>query len=74
MNILIIATKSCHHRPDMESWLQQMGLDYRVAYVEDEPEQAERFQIQSSPNLILDEELVFEGMPSFPEFEQRLNR
>lgn len=74
MNVLIIATKSCHHRPEMERWLREMDLDYHIVYIEDEPERAERFQIQHSPSLIIDEELIFEGMPSFEEFEQRLSR
>ena len=74
MDILIVATKSCHHRPEMERWLQQMDLDYRVAYVEDEPEQAARFQIRHSPNLVIDDELVFRGLPSRQAFEQRLKQ
>ncbi|MEX0601659.1 MAG: thioredoxin family protein [Rhodothermales bacterium] len=74
MDLLIIATKTCHHRPDMERWLQEMGLEYHTVYVEDEPRQAEHFGIQHSPNLIIDDELIFRGMPSAGEFEERLHQ
>lgn len=72
MKIIVFATKSCPHRPHMEGWLQELDLDYQLAYVEDHEEEAERYGVGHSPCLIVDDELVFQGMPSEAEFIERL--
>jgi glutaredoxin len=63
MNIVIIATRTCSHRPILERELQAMGLSFTVEYVEDHPELAQKFAIQNSPNLVLDDKIVFRGAP-----------
>jgi rhodanese-related sulfurtransferase/glutaredoxin len=73
MDVVVFATKSCPHRPYMEQWLREMGLDYRVAYVEEHPEDAARYGIQHSPSLVIDGVLVFAGMPTPSEFKERLD-
>lgn len=74
MDIVLFATKSCPHRPLMEGWLRGLDVAYRVAYAEEEPEETARLGIQHSPCLVIDGELVFQGMPSSAEFESRLRR
>lgn len=72
--IILFATRSCPHRPVMESWLEELGVDYRLAYVEDHEGEAERYAVRQSPSLVIDDELVFQGMPSKAEFGERLGR
>ncbi|MFO8175496.1 MAG: thioredoxin family protein, partial [Longimicrobiales bacterium] len=72
--IILFATRSCPHRPVMESWLEELGVDYRLAYVEDHEREAERYAVRQSPSLVIDDELVFQGMPSKAEFGERLGR
>ena len=72
--IIVFATRSCPHRPVMESWLEELGADYRLAYVEDHAREAERYTVRRSPSLVIDDELVFQGMPSKAELGERLGR
>ena len=68
MNVLILATKDCSHRPILEKGLQDLGVNYQVKFVEDEPEAMKKYQIHNSPNLIVNDNLVFRASPlkSFP--------
>ena len=63
MEILIAATKTCQHRPLLEHVLQSAWLPYKVIYFEDHPELLEKYQLQHSPLLIVDEKLESTGMP-----------
>lgn len=71
-DITLFATRSCVHRPLMESWFKELGVDYRLAYVEDHEAEARRYGVHQSPSLVIDGELVFHGMPSKQEFRERL--
>lgn len=72
--ITLFATRSCPHRPVMERWLKELGLEYRLAYVEDHEREADRYRVRQSPSLVVDDELVFRGLPSQGEFNERLGR
>lgn len=61
MKVLILATKDCNHRPQLEMRLKKMDIPYTVKYVEEHPGLAARFNIRSSPNMIVDGEVVFRG-------------
>lgn len=63
MEILIAATKTCQHRPLLEDVLQNAWLPYKVIYFEDHPEVLEKYQLQHSPLLIVDEKVESIGMP-----------
>lgn len=66
MKALILATKTCNHRPQLEIKLKDMNIPYNVKYVEEHPELATRFNIHSSPNIIVDEEVLFRGKSEQP--------
>ncbi len=72
MGITLFATRSCPHRPVMESWLRELGLEYRLAYVEDHEREADRYGVRQSPSLVVDDELMFRGLPSHGELKERL--
>lgn len=77
MNITIVATKTCNHRALLERQLQDLGVDYTVRYVDDHPELVERHDIHQSPNLLVDDQVVFRRgtgrpVPLRPELEQLL--
>ncbi len=63
MDVLILATKNCSHRPLLEKKLQEMNVNYQLQYVEDDPEAMKKYQIHNSPNLIVDGNLVFRASP-----------
>ena len=64
MEVKIMATRDCSHRPNLEQELQDLGVSYEVWFVEDNPEAVERFQVRHSPTLIVDEKVVFHGQPN----------
>jgi glutaredoxin len=53
--------------------LDQLGVEYRIAYVEDEPEVAQQYAIRNSPNLIVDGEVRFRRQPTEKELRETLN-
>jgi rhodanese-related sulfurtransferase/glutaredoxin len=63
MEILIAVTKACPNRTFIEDLLQNAWLPYKVIYFEDHPELLEKYQLQHSPLLIVDEEVKSTGMP-----------
>ena len=64
MDVLIIATKACTHRMNLEQELDGMQIEHRVCFVEDCPDLVHRFGIRHSPNLVVDDELVFRKQPT----------
>lgn len=73
MKVQIIATRQCSHRPNLERELKDLGVDYEVLYVEEHPEVVARLGIRHSPNLVVDECLVYQGQPSEYEIRRILN-
>jgi glutaredoxin len=64
MDVMIIATKACSHRPKLEKELESLQISYRTYFVEDHPALVEKFSIRHSPNLIVDDEVVFRKQPT----------
>ena len=63
MEILIAATKTCQHRPLLEKLLQNAWLPYKVNYFEDDPELIDKYPLEHSPLLIVDEKVASMRMP-----------
>jgi glutaredoxin len=74
MNVKIIATRACSHRPNLERELRDLGVSYQLLFVEDQPEIAERFNIRHSPNLVINGAVVFRGQPSESELLARIEQ
>ena len=64
MNVKIIATKSCSHSLNLQQELREMGIPYKVLFVEDEPDAVMTHAIRHSPNLLVNNEVVFRGQPT----------
>ena len=64
MNVKIIASHGCKHRQLIEREFQDLGIAYEVLYVEEHPEVVARHDIRHSPNIMVDEEVVFRRQPS----------
>lgn len=74
MNIKIVATKTCSHRPKLEEQLRDAGLQYVVMYFEDHPELIETYQLKTSPILIVDDKVVSVGMPEHSQIIELKNK
>jgi len=64
MNVMIIATRSCSHCNNLERELKGLAIAYEVLFAEDHPEIVQRYGIRHSPNLIVDDEVVFRRQPT----------
>lgn len=64
MDVLIIATKVCTHRKNLEKELDHLRITYRTCFVEDSADLVQKFSIRHSPNLIVDDEVVFRKQPT----------
>ncbi len=64
MNVMIIATKACSHRPNLEKDIESLHIPYRRYFVEDHADLVEKFSIRHSPNLIVNDEVVFRKQPT----------
>jgi glutaredoxin len=64
MDVIILATKSCTHGKNLGKELECLQIPYRVCFVEDCPELVEKFSIRHSPNLVVDDEVVFRKQPT----------
>lgn len=77
MDITIVATRGCNHRAMIENQLETLGASYKIAFLDDHPELIQKYDIHSSPNILVDEEVVFRAtsersMPTVAELEQFL--
>lgn len=64
MNVRIIATRNCSHYHNLEHELQDLAIVYELLFVEDHPEIVQRYNIRHSPNLVVDDEVVFRRPPT----------
>lgn len=64
MDVVIIATKTCTHRKNLEKELEFLRIPYRVCFVEDCADLVQKFGIHHSPNLVVDDKVVFRKQPS----------
>lgn len=70
MDVKVITTRQCIHRTNLEHELRDLGVDYESLIVEEHPELAEKYGIRHSPNLIVDDEVVFRRQPSEHELRE----
>ena len=64
MDVIVIATKACTHRKNLEKELECLKIPYRMYFVEDRADLVQKFSIRHSPNLIVDNEVVFRNQPT----------
>ncbi len=62
MNVIIVATRMCHHRHVLERQLRALGVPYQVRFAEEHPHLVEKYALRGSPNLLVDNQLVFRAM------------
>ncbi|MFV1984187.1 MAG: thioredoxin family protein [Thiohalomonadales bacterium] len=70
MEIYIIATKSCSHYTNLKHAIEDFGEQCEVKFAEDHPELVEQFQIRTSPNLVVDNKIIFRHPPSESELKE----
>lgn len=64
MEVIIIASKACSHRHNLEKELALLKIPYSLCFVEDCADLVQKFSIRHSPNLIVDDAIVFREQPT----------
>jgi len=64
MEVIIIATKNCSHCANMSKELDAIKIEHTVMYAEDNVELCQKLAIRHSPNLVVDNEVVFRRQPT----------
>ncbi len=73
MDVMIIATNGCSHCTNLSKELDDLGVEHKLVYAEDEAELCEKLAIRHSPNLIVDGEVVFRKQPTEHELRELFN-
>ena len=72
MDITLLVTHTDFSLKNLRCELQNLGLDYHVEFIEDNPELVESHKIRHSPNVFVDGELAFRDQPSPQELRRYL--
>ena len=59
MDIVIIATKTCHHRPHLVRMCESLGVPYDVKFAEDHPALCTEYEVRESPVVVVGDSVVF---------------
>ncbi len=73
MDVLIVATKNCSHCKNMSKELNDLGIEHRIVYAEDDAELCQQLEIRHSPNLVVDGEVIFRKQPTEEELRSVFN-
>jgi len=73
MEVLVIATKNCAHCINMSKELDDINIEHRIIYAEDDIELCQKLAIRHSPNLVIDGEVAFRRQPTENELRSVFN-
>ncbi|MEM3144147.1 MAG: glutaredoxin family protein [Candidatus Nitrosotenuis sp.] len=73
MKIEILTTPDCSSCKTVERYLDELGLDYSIIDVTENPEYLEKYPIFSAPGIVINGKLEFAGAPSKTELHRRLS-
>ena len=74
MDVIIIATKGCSHCVNLSKELKIIEVEHRIVYVEDEPELCQELHIRHSPNLVVNNDVVFRYQPNEKELKDYFSK
>lgn len=69
MNVQLLVTQTDFCVPNLECELQNAGINYRITYIEDNPDLVATYHLRHSPNIFVNNKLVFRHQPSQAELE-----
>jgi len=64
MDITLLVTKNDFCTPNLEKELNNLGMDYHIEYIENNPELVSAHNIRHSPNVFINGELAFRDQPT----------
>ncbi|NQY34519.1 MAG: hypothetical protein HRT37_06050 [Alteromonadaceae bacterium] len=69
MDITLLVTKTDFCVPNLECEFHNLGINYRIEYIENHPELVDANQIRHSPNIFVDGKLTFRSQPTQQELK-----
>ena len=73
MKVQILTTPDCSNCTVLENMLEKLGITYDLINVTVNPEYLEKYPIFIAPGLIINEKLVFTGIPKIDELKEKLS-
>ena len=70
MNVTILTTPGCLNCGILEKMLKQLGVNYDLIDVTDNPEYLTKYQIFTAPGLIIEGKLILTGVPKFDKLKK----
>jgi len=68
--VAVLSTRTCHYRPVLEQALLRLQVPFQSFYIDERPDLVQKWHIQCSPVLFVDEKPVFIGMPDIQALER----
>jgi hypothetical protein len=69
MNVQLLVTHTDFCLPNLECELKSIGIDYHIEYIEDNPDLVSAHHIRHSPNVFVNDKLVFRNLPTQAELK-----
>ncbi len=64
MKVQLLVTRTDFNLPNLENEFKDLGIRYEVQYIEEHPELVSAHHIRHSPNILVNDELVFQYQPT----------
>jgi glutaredoxin len=74
MKIEILTTPACSNCSILEKILDDIGIQYHVIDVIENPEYLKKYPIFTAPGIVIDDKLEFTGIPSKKELIHKLSQ
>lgn len=73
MKIEILTTPGCSNCKVLEKMLDDMGISYDLIDITIKPDYLEKYPIFMAPGLVIDEKLVFTGIPKLNDLKKMIS-
>ena len=73
MKVQILTTPGCSNCGVLENILEKLDVTYDLIDVTEKPEYLEKYPIFTAPGLVINEKLVFTGIPKIDELKKKLS-
>lgn len=72
MKIQILTTPGCSNCNVLEKMLDELGVNYTLIDVTQQPQFLEKYPIFTAPGLVINDKLEFTGIPKLNELKKKL--
>jgi glutaredoxin len=72
MKIQILTTPGCSNCNVLEKMLDELGVNYTLIDVTQQPQFLEKYPIFTAPGLVINDKLEFTGIPKLDELKKKL--